>query len=252
MADDSQEKRDPLRAADADGNAIDRSMGASGRCTPAALGTSYEDAVHESVERIAAGLGDQYSRTGTTSGRISRCKKGDGVLTVLGQPGLAEPARVVVEMTLEGSGHRDWVAYLEEAERNRGAQASLGVVPSIAQVPSGEPILTFPPNRMVMAFDADRDDLCVLRAALLLLRCQAITAASRRGAARTDAAAEKLAEAIELVAKFSTTYKTATLVLNRVGTMATEMDSLRSRIYRLLTDVAHDLKEAGGAPEGSP
>jgi hypothetical protein len=251
MADDSHEKRNSPPAADADGSAIDRSTGASSRCTPVALGTSYEDAVHESVERLAAGWGDQYSRTGTTSGRISRCKKGDGLLTILGQPGVAEPARVVVEMTLEGSGHRDWVAYLEEAERNRGAQASLGIVPSIGQMPTGEPVQTFPPNRMVMAFDPDRDDQCVLRAVLLILRCQAITAASRRGTARTDAAEEKLAEAIELVAKLSTTYKTATLVLNHVDTMATEVNSLRSRLYRLLTEAAHDLKEAG-APEGPP
>jgi hypothetical protein len=75
---------------------------------------------------IAGGLGDEYSDTSDVPGRLTRCKKGDGVLSV--EDGVA---RVVLEMS--DSPRAGWAEYLEEAERNREAGASLGLVRTAAQ-----------------------------------------------------------------------------------------------------------------------
>ncbi|MGH3976306.1 MAG: hypothetical protein ACRDS9_23735 [Pseudonocardiaceae bacterium] len=73
------------------------------------------------MEQIAAGLGDEYADTGAIPGTIARNKKGDGVLTINGGS-----ARIVLEMT--NSKRSSWNDYLDEAERNRAAVASLGLV----------------------------------------------------------------------------------------------------------------------------
>src|SRR5207248_1926916 len=43
-------------------------------------GESYAGSVHIVLTGIAAGLGDDYADTSTTTGRLPRCKKGDGLL----------------------------------------------------------------------------------------------------------------------------------------------------------------------------
>ena len=113
-------------------------------------GGSYEDQVHALMYGVAAGLGDEYAETGATVGRLARCKKGDGLLAVPGRS-----ARVVLEMT--DSPRTGWGDYLDEAERNRCAAASLGLVRTIEQN-GGQSIRVLGPRRIVMAFDPEHDD----------------------------------------------------------------------------------------------
>ncbi|MFZ1285667.1 MAG: Fis family transcriptional regulator, partial [Candidatus Phosphoribacter sp.] len=141
---------------------------ATASVTPLKGGT-YEDAIHQAMHQVAVGLGDEYLETGTKGGAISgHNKKGDGVLVVGGGP-----ARVVLEMT--DSASRDWGNYLDEAERNRQAGASLGLVPALAQN-AGQGLRVLGPRRVVMAFDPAQDDLGLLRSVVQLLRMAAIAA----------------------------------------------------------------------------
>jgi len=84
-------------------------------------GDTYAGSIHRVMQQIATGLGDEYTDTGAVIGVIPRCKKGDGLLTVNGGD-----AHVVLEMT--DSIRPAWNDYLDEAERNREATASLGLV----------------------------------------------------------------------------------------------------------------------------
>src|SRR3954463_15691846 len=104
---------------------------------------------------IAAGLGDEYTETGATVGQLSRAKKGDGLLDLSGGS-----ARLVLEMT--DSNRTGWTAYLDEAERNRGANASLGLVRHIDQN-AGQTFRSLGNRRVVMAFDPGNDDPELLR-----------------------------------------------------------------------------------------
>ena len=74
-------------------NAARSAVIATTRLTPL-KGDTYAEPVHRVLEAIAAGLGDDYADTSAVAGAISRCKKGDGVLTIEG-----DDVRVVVEMS---------------------------------------------------------------------------------------------------------------------------------------------------------
>jgi hypothetical protein len=116
--------------------------GATARLTPL-KGDTYAEPVHRILETIAAGLGDDYSDTSARAGTISRCKKGDGVLVVEGGD-----IRVVVEMSDSARGG-GWGPYLAEAERNRGALASIGLVRSAEQL-NGNSMITLGARRIVI------------------------------------------------------------------------------------------------------
>lgn len=109
-------------------------------------GSTFETEINAVMEEIAAGLGDAYANMGGLAGSIQRCKKGDGVLTVSGGQ-----ARVVVEMH-DSNDSRIWNGYLDEAERNREAAASIGIVRNAGQN-IRQTIRVLGARRMVVAFD---------------------------------------------------------------------------------------------------
>lgn len=90
--------------------------------------------MHQIMTQIALGLGDEYADTSSTTGAVSRSKKGDGVLTIDGGA-----ATVALEMTDSGQNRR-WNDYLDEVERNRNAAASLGLVRDAAQKRQHHPL----------------------------------------------------------------------------------------------------------------
>jgi hypothetical protein len=140
-------------------------------------GGTYEEQVHSVLTGIAAGLGDEYTETGTVTGLRTRSKKGDGVLGVGGGD-----VRVVVEMTDSARSH--WSEYLAEAEENRGAHASLGLARSADQL-GGQTLMTLGPRRIVLAFDPEQDDLSLVRCVIQLLRQAAEVAVSGSRTARS-------------------------------------------------------------------
>ena len=85
--------------------------------------------------------------------------------------------RVVLEMT--DSVQRGWTEYFDEAERNRGATASLGLVRTVEQN-AQQSIRVLGGRRIAMAFDPEVDDPDLLRTVVMLLRTAATAAASRR------------------------------------------------------------------------
>jgi hypothetical protein len=114
------------------------------RVTPI-KGESLEGQIHTLMLSIASGLGDEYVDTTGTVGQLPGCKKGDGVLTV--DEG---SARVVVEVT--DSRRTVWTSYFADAERNRAATASLGLVRTTAQN-GDQSVRVIGARRVVMAFD---------------------------------------------------------------------------------------------------
>ncbi len=90
---------------------------------------------------------------------------------------------VVVEMT--DSKRTSWNNYLDEAERNRSALASLGLVRNSDQL-SGSTVQTITARRIVMAFDPETDDPAMLRTVVQLLRLAAIAANARQDEAEIE------------------------------------------------------------------
>jgi vacuolar-type H+-ATPase subunit E/Vma4 len=189
-------------------------------------GGSFEDQIHALMGSIAAGLGDEYEDTTTKTGLLPRSKKGDGVLTVSGQP-----AKVVMEMT--DSSRSGWGDYFDEAERNRGAAAGLGVVRSASQN-GGQTIRVLGQRRVVMAFDPGADDPEVLRTVVMLLRTVAIAASIRTGDSEIATAEERIDEALKQLEKIDTIKKAADTIQKSASKIESECTAISTAIRRLL------------------
>ncbi|WP_102143526.1 Fis family transcriptional regulator [Mycobacterium hubeiense] len=207
-------------------------------------GFEYEDAMGALLQDIAAGLGDEYTDTRNTAGVISRCQKGDGVLTVDGGK-----TQVVVEMT--DSADRKWGPYFDEAERNREANASLGIVPTPEQN-GGQSIRVLGTRRIVLAFDPHTDDHALLRTVVMLLRASALTASSRRGAEEIATAEEKIDAAIAELNKIDKVKKLASSIQKNANKIETDCTGINAGIQRLLTDALTALSEVPGDEPHEP
>ncbi len=201
-------------------------------------GDSYARQVHAVMLDIAGGLGDEYDDTSATAGRLPQCKKGDGVLTID-----AGSARVVIEAT--DSARAGWSEYLDEAERNRGADASLGLVRTSTQNGS-QTIRVIGARRVVMAFDPENDDPHLLRTVVMLLRTMAIATTSRKGAHEIATAEEKINEALAQLAKIDSVKKLVGTIQKNATKIDGECTSLDSSIRRIL-DQALDALTGTGA-----
>lgn len=154
-------------------------------------GVAYEDQIATLLADIAANVGDEYIVTRNTRGALPRCLKGDGVLIID-----SDAARLLVEMT-DSEKKRGWGPYLDVAERNRKAVASLGLVRHRAQNHDRMiQVIGTRTRRIVMAFNPDDDDPELLATAVLLLRAAALAAATRTGQHEIATAEEKITEAI--------------------------------------------------------
>lgn len=202
-------------------------------------GGSYAEGVHAVMHEIACGLGDEYEDTGTAVGVIARSKKGDGVLTVNGGT-----ARLVLEMT--DSTRSVWNEYLDEAERNREAVASLGLVREPGQN-GGQTIRCLGSRRIVLAFDPAEDDARLLRTVVQLLRVAAMAASSRRDAEDIQTAEEKIEEALLLLAKIDGIQTTASSIRKGAEKIDVQCTSVHSGLNRLLTQAQAALVGATSA-----
>lgn len=208
-------------------------------------GEAFEDVTIAALLEIAAGLTDDYRDTRNKVGVVSRCKMGDGVLSVEGGA-----ARVMVEMT-DSAKDRNWPAYLDEAERNREAHASLGIVPC-AEQNGGQSIRVLGARRIVLAFDPAADDPALLRTVVMLLRAAALAASSRRGAEELATAEEKITEAVAHLEKLDEVKKNASAIHKNATKIESACTGINASIQRLLADALAALGEASSADTHEP
>ena len=196
-------------------------------------GGTYAEGVHQVLQTLAAHHGDEYQDTSNEVGRIARCRKGDGVIVIPTGTG-TQAARIVIEMT--DSKRTRWMDYLDEAERNRDAVASLGLVRTVDQMPDEETLRTFGPRRMVMVFDPQTGDPTLLKAVVQLLRMQATLALSRTGGEHVRTAEEKLTEATACLQRLTEVQKTAGSIRKGAEKIDIDCAGLHTTVQRLLAE----------------
>ena len=199
-------------------------------------GDTYAAQINVLMGEIAAGLGDEYADMSATTGIVARSKKGDGVLSINGGS-----ARVVLEMT--DSKRTEWNDYLDEAERNRGATASLGLVRDPAQN-NGNTIRTIGARRIILAFDPDIDDPDLLRIVVQLLRIAALAATSRHDREEIQTADEKIREALAMLTKIDDIKKSASTIRSNADKIERESNVAQVVLARLLTEAQTALSAA--------
>lgn len=191
-------------------------------------GASYEDNVGAVLAALATGFGDEYVATGTTTGALPRCKKGDGVLSIADSG-----AKVVFEMHTSSGQKRAWGDYLDEAERNRGAAASLGLVPTVEEN-EGHRVRAIGSRRIVMAFDPETDDQSLLHTVICLLRAASLAASTRDDNGEVETARERISEALDALSRLDEIQKVAGQIRKSSDKVATQADGLQTTLNRLL------------------
>ncbi|CAM3591353.1 Fis family transcriptional regulator [Mycobacterium frederiksbergense] len=204
-------------------------------------GDTFENQVNVVLSAIAAGLGDEYTDTRANVGHLPRSKKGDGLLTVDGGT-----ARVVLEMTDSARG--GWAEYLDEAERNRHAAASLGLVRTPDQN-AGQSIRVIGSRRIVLAFDPTVDDPDLVRTVVMLLRTAALAASTRRGAEQLSTAEEKISEAVTQLDRIDDIKKAAGSIHKNADKIETSCTAVTSGIHRLLSEALAAIADAQTDPD---
>ncbi|OBG13668.1 Fis family transcriptional regulator [Mycolicibacterium celeriflavum] len=207
-------------------------------------GDAFENQLNAVLAATAAGLGDEYTDVRATVGEVPRSKKGDGVLSISGGV-----ARVVIEMT--DSPRDKWTEYFDEAERNRRAGASLGVVRTAAQN-GGQSIRVLGPRRIVLAFDPETDDPELVRTAVMLLRTSVLAAVSRSGSHQIATAEEKVNEALAQLAKLDEVKKAAGSIQKNATKIESSCTVINSGIHRLLSDALAALTDAEAHAPDNP
>lgn len=190
-------------------------------------GGTFESEVNAVMENIATGLGDEYAQTGGVAGTIQRCFKGDGVLTAgSGQ------ARVVVEMH-DSTDARVWNEYLEIAERNRQALASIGIVRN-AEQNKGQTIRVLGSRRVIVAFDPMANDIDLLRTVVQLVRTAALAASARRDVEGLETAEESIQAALSLLDGINKIRKASGSVRKSADSIDKECNTVQTGIARHL------------------
>ena len=190
---------------------------------------------------MATGFGDEYLVTARKAGRFPNNKKGDGVLAVNGGD-----VRVTVEMS---DSHRNgWSDYLRDAERNRDAIASLGIVKSVEQL-GGHSVLSLGPRRLVIAFDPATQSPDLLRTVLQLLRLAALAAAGGQQAGDVRIAEEKITSALGVLARIDEITKSVGLIQRHATTIGGQSEALHAELSRLLTQARSALDAHSSAAD---
>ncbi len=205
-------------------------------------GIAYEDGIHQRAAAFAVRTGDEYLDTSGVAGRISRCFKGDGVLTITLPTGRV---RVVIEMTDSDTIVRGWNDYLDQSERNRGADVSLGLVRTVEQMPDSQRLRVFGPRRLVLAHDPAVDAPDLLDTVLLLLRSQAIAAAQRTAGADLQCVEEKINEALACLDKLNEVQKHAGSIRRSADKIDADCSGITTTMRRLLDAATAALPATG-------
>lgn len=200
-------------------------------------GDAYADAINQQLQCLAVASGDEYIDTSSMTGLIARCRKGDGLL-VVPHPSGSGAGRIVVEMTDSDTTRRHWMEYLDEAERNRDAVASLGLVRTTKQIAGSERLRLFGPRRIVLAHDPALDDPALLRAVVQLLRGQAALTATRSGAEHLHTAEEKLTEATTCLLRLAEVQKTAGSIRKGADKIDSDCAWMHTSMQRLLAEAS--------------
>lgn len=214
------------------------------KVTPIKGGT-FEDQLSWILQSLGVALGEEYTDTRNTVGRLPRCKRGDGLLSIADGS-----VRVVIEAT-DSAGPRNWTEYFDEAERNRDACASIGIVRHPGQN-AGQTVRVLGSRRIVLAFDPESEDPQLLRTVVLLQRAAALTAASRTGEAEIATAEERVLLAIDELGRLNAIKKLSGSIQKNAGSIDGECIKIGNNIRRLLDQAVSALDGARAAEGDHP
>jgi hypothetical protein len=213
-----------------------------------AKGRTYEEAVAEALETIAAARGDDCDAVGDVRGEGGR--KGDIVVAIDACSGPAR-GKIVFEAKNSQLSKNKALAELDGALETRAADYAVLVVPSESRLPARtHPLREFNGDKLFVTFDPDDGSTLALEVAYGLARARVLMARTDQGG--VDAAAlqvelERAQGAMEDVRRIKSQLTNAT---NGIETARTILDAMAAGVRGHLAAI-EGLLTAADAAEAS-
>ena len=198
-----------------------------------AKGFTFEERVHEAVERIASSRGDCASHTGT-EGAEGGGKKGD-TLIELGAGEGPSTGRIVFEAKDKKLSKNAAWAELNGGMTARAASFGVLVVAGEDRIPSGREQLTeYEGNKLIVAVDREEPDSLVLEVAYRLAAARVLMARDRELDVDAVAVRDITAEAITLL-------KQAQAIRSMLTGIKTSSDKARAGLDAMIASLQEKL-----------
>ena len=198
-----------------------------------AKGFTFEERVHEAVERIAAARGDCASHTGA-EGAEGGGKKGDTLIELGAADGPA-CGRIVFEAKDKKLSKNAAWAELNGGMAARAASFGVLVVAGEDRIPSGREQLTeYEGNKLIVAVDRDEPDSLTLEVAYRLAAARVLMARDRELDVDAVAVRDITAEAITLL-------KQAQAIRSILTGIKTSSDKARANLDAMIASLQEKL-----------
>jgi hypothetical protein len=212
-----------------------------------AKGRTYEDAVAEALQAIAAARGDDCDAVGDMRGEGGR--KGDVVVAI---DACAGPSRgkIVFEAKSSKLSKNEALAELDGALETRTADYAVLVVSAEAKLPArSHPLREFNGDKLFVTFDPDDGSTLALEVAYGLARARVLmarAAGSGIDTAALHAEVERAQGAMEDVRRIKSQLTNATSGIEEARRI---VDAMAANVRGHLATIEHLLAEAGNLPE---
>lgn len=207
-------------------------------------GVDFEAGVFEAIEAACRAAGDIAEHTGSSTGLIKNCKKGDVVVT-LGREHAAAGARIVIEAKADaGYDLRKLLGELDEARKNRDAGVGLAVLAAHTAPEGFAPLARHGDDVVVVWNPDDPASDVVLAAGLSVAKAICTRARARRDGEAADFQAierairnieKKAADLDEIATWVATISSNSAKITDKIRTMK---DEFRRQITTLDQKVA--------------
>lgn len=195
-------------------------------------GLQYEDVAVSYVQRLANLAGDECERTGSVTGRVSKSKKGDGVVHLM--VGGVDQARIVIEAKNQSLSRLDWEREAKGAKENRAASGFLGLCKHVADMPTAGRLMVLSPNEIVLAFNPEVDEVDLLALTYQLLKLNAVRGFGSLDEVSVVEVNHSLVEALAALERFDSISKQVSAIRNSADKIKQEADTIRESVQQSL------------------
>ena len=214
-----------------------------------AKGFTFEERVHEAVERIASSRGDCASHTGT-EGAEGGGKKGD-TLIELGAGEGPSTGRIVFEAKDKKLSKNAAWNELNGGMTARAASFGVLVVAGEDRIPSGREQLTeYEGNKLIVAVDREEPDSLVLEVAYRLAAARVLMARDRELDVDAVAVRDITAEAITLLKQAQAIRSMLTGIKTSSDKARAGLDAMIASLQEKLDRIDALVAEADDSPSG--
>jgi CII-binding regulator of phage lambda lysogenization HflD len=204
-------------------------------------GLPYEDQIITRMQQLSGLSADDCIPTGTTTGLIPKCKKGDAVIN-LKPTGDKIMARIVIEAKNSPISRASWDEEIEKGKKNRDAGGFIGFCKSVNDMPNKNRVLFVDRQTVILAHDPEVDDPQMAYLVYQFVKMSTLSSAGHLDDDKVSLLNDKLDVAMKNLTRFSGLSRDAKSIETTGKKMYTEINSLKDDLSADLASIGESLE----------